>query len=96
MSETPPSLSIDIAPAVSGGVYANMVISSLSFDEVTLDFLYLLPHLQKATVQSRVILNPRQAKRLATLLASTINDYESQFGMIQDEPLAPGIQLSPN
>lgn len=93
---SPKSISIDIGDPVVSGVYSNMVISSTTQDEITLDFLYLLPHTQKAKVQSRVILSPNQAKRLAALLTANIKDYEHQFGPILDAPHPPGIQISPN
>lgn len=43
---------------------------------------------------SRVFLSPQQAKALANILSSNVQQYERQFGAIAIEP--PGLVKAPN
>jgi hypothetical protein len=56
----------------------------------------LQPQMRKGKVRSRIILSPKNAKRLLHLLAQNIKDFESKCGPI-DDPLPPqGIKFSFN
>lgn len=90
------TISLDMDEETSLGVYSNLVLSNFSKEEFFLDFAFLQPHMRKGKVRSRIILNPKNAKRLLHLLAQNIKDYESKMGPI-DDPMPPqGIKFSFN
>jgi len=90
-------LSVNIDEETSLGIYSNLALSNFSKEEFYLDFAFIQPHSRKGKIRSRVILSPRNAKRLSQILLKNINDYESKFGDI-DENNNPstGIKLSFN
>ncbi len=75
-------IDIELGPEVAEGVYSNMAIISHSTSEFILDFIRLLPGVNKAKVKSRVILTPEHAKRLFLSLQDNIRKYESKIGEI--------------
>lgn len=97
-SETPPQVQIQVSidEETSHGVYTNLVLSNVTPEDVTLDFVFVQPKAAKASVRSRVIMSPRHAKRLCALLQANLSEYEKQFGIISDDPQRPGITLSFN
>ena len=78
-----PSLEIELKESVAEGVYSNMSVLSHSSSEFVLDFISLLPGVNKAQVRSRVIMAPEHAKRLLHILHDNINRYEANFGKIE-------------
>ncbi|MCX8028700.1 MAG: DUF3467 domain-containing protein [Brevinematales bacterium] len=62
--------------------YSNLVIISFNEDEFILDFARVMPGNRNPRIVSRVVLNPRNAKRLAGLLSNNIVEYENKFGSI--------------
>lgn len=76
-------LQIDLSPEVAKGVYTNFQIISHSNTEFVLDFISMLPGLQKAQVASRVIIDPEHAKRLLAALSENVMRYEQEFGKIE-------------
>jgi len=72
--------------------YANVVNANSSREEVTLFFgtsrTWNAAELDKVVVSlsNRIILNPHAAKRLLTLLAVVIAEYERRFGTINISP----------
>lgn len=78
-----PSLEIELKESVAEGVYSNMSVLSHSSSEFVLDFISLLPGVNKAQVRSRVIMVPEHAKRLLHILHDNINRYEANFGEIE-------------
>lgn len=76
-------LQIDLPQEVAQGVYANLSVITHSSSDFVLDFARILPGLPKATVGSRVILAPEQAKRLLMALQENIMKYEKNFGPIR-------------
>ncbi len=76
-------LQIDLSPEVAKGVYTNFQIISHSNTEFVLDFIAMLPGLQKAQVASRVIIAPEHAKRLLAALSENVMRYEQEFGKIE-------------
>ena len=81
---------------VSQGVYTNFTISNFSSEEFILDFAYLQPQQPKGKIRSRVIMSPKNAKRLAALLTQNISNYEKKYGLISDAPHLSGIQMNFN
>ncbi|MGB9621441.1 MAG: DUF3467 domain-containing protein [Brevinematia bacterium] len=62
--------------------YSNLVIISFNEEEFVIDFARVMPGNRNPIIVSRIILNPRNAKRLASLLNTNITDYENKFGFI--------------
>jgi hypothetical protein len=77
------NLSIEISEEMARGKYANFAIISHSPSEFILDFACVLPAMPKAPVQSRIVLAPEHAKRLASALQDNIAKYESTHGEIK-------------
>lgn len=90
------SIHVDIDDDVAQGVYANLVISNYSREEFVLDFVFLQPQVAKGKIRSRVVLSPKNAKRLSILLNNHMTEYEKNFGSVTDDPTTPGIQFSIN
>lgn len=82
-------LQIKIDETTSQGVYSNLVMAQHGETEFILDFMFLQPGRQDAKVRSRVILSPRQAKRLMAALGDNVNRYEKRFGTIPVPALSP-------
>lgn len=76
-------LQIELKPETATGVYSNMAIVANTKNEFVLDFVSMLPGLQKALVTSRIIMNPEHAKRLLYALNERVQGYEKQFGPIE-------------
>jgi hypothetical protein len=78
--------------------YANVVNATSSREEVTLFFgtnrTWNATELDKVVVSlsNRIILNPHAAKRLLTLLAAVLAEYERRHGTIN---IAPKADLRP-
>lgn len=89
-------IQVDLEPEIANGVYSNLVISNFSSEEFTLDFVYLQPQTSKGLVRSRVILSPRNAKRLSRLLHINVKNFEEKHGSIDEDSGSPGIRLNFN
>ena len=90
------NIQVDLDEETAQGVYSNFAISNYNQEEFVLDFAFLQPLMPKGKIRSRVILNPKSAKRLAIMLQNNVTDYERKFGPILDDNNAPGIHLSFN
>lgn len=77
-------LDINVPESISQGVYSNLAVISHSANEFVLDFVSLMPGIEKGVVCSRVIVNPQNAKRLMRALTENVNKYETQYGKIVD------------
>lgn len=62
--------------------YSNLIIISFNEDEFIIDFARVMPGNRNPKVVSRIVLNPKNAKRLAGLLSNNIVEYEKKFGVI--------------
>ena len=83
-------LKIKLDEETSQGVYSNLVMVQHGESEFILDFMFLQPGRGEARVGSRVILNPRQAKRLMGALGDNVTRYERRFGPIPVPATGPG------
>ena len=90
------TLKIDIEESIAQGNYSNLNISNFNEEEFILDFGFIQPHTAKAQINSRIILSPQNAKRLAEMLSVNIKNYESKFGNINKKPLDNGFQINMN
>ena len=84
-------LNIELKEDIADGIYSNLAIISHSSSEFILDFVRMLPGMPKATVKSRVVMTPENAKRLLMALSENVKKYEQSFGTIQqkDNPKMP-------
>ena len=57
-------IQIDLSEDVANGVYSNFVVTNMNSEEFVFDFTYLQPYANKGSVRSRVIMSPRNAKKL--------------------------------
>ncbi len=83
------SLQIELSSEVAEGIYANLAMITHSQAEFVVDFIRVMPGVEKARVKSRIILTPHHAKRLLKALADNVRRYENTFGAIQEPEAAP-------
>lgn len=86
-------LKIEVTPEVAQGNYANLAVISHTPNEVFLDFIAMVPNMQQARVQSRIIMTPENAKNLLFALGDNIKKYEATFGEIK--PRTPKTPANP-
>ncbi|MDP3441851.1 MAG: DUF3467 domain-containing protein [Ignavibacteria bacterium] len=84
MNENKNQINIELSEEVAEGTYSNLAIITHSNSEFIVDFVKLMPGVQKAKVKSRIILTPEHAKRLYKALADNIKKYEQVHGVIKD------------
>ncbi len=89
-------INVTIPADILNGRYANLMINNFSKEEFILDFALVQPHASAATVNSRVILSPRNAKKLVGLLSKHVAEYEKQCGPITDDPSSGPVSFSFN
>ena len=77
-------LNIEIGEEVAEGTYSNLAIINHSPSEFVVDFIQMMPGVQKAKVKSRVILTPQHAKRFLKALKENLSKYESSFGDVKN------------
>ena len=82
-------INIELSQEMAEGVYANLAMISHSNTEFVMDFICLMPGLQKARVKSRVVITPGHARRLLHALEENIQRYENNFGAIKDDHQNP-------
>ncbi len=82
-NENKNQLQIELKEEVAKGTYANLAILTHSTSEFIIDFVSVMPGLQKAGVQSRIVMTPEHAKRLLFALQDNIAKYEKNFGPIR-------------
>lgn len=75
-------MNISIAPDKAGGMYSNLAIIAHSHSEFIMDFASMMPGIQQANVQSRIIMTPENAKRLLLALQENVSKFEQQYGKI--------------
>ncbi len=75
-------LQLELPENVEVTHYSNLVIISFNEDEFILDFARVMPGNRNPRIVSRIVLNPKNAKRLASLLLSNVSEYENRFGVI--------------
>ena len=85
-------LKIEIDESVGQGEYVNFAIVTHSAAEFVLDFIRILPGLNKSKVKSRIVISPMHAKTFLKALQDNIDKYEKKFGeikVIQSKQQAP-------
>ncbi len=76
------NLEFNMSEEIAQGEYANLVVITHSSAEFILDFIRMLPNVEKPVVKSRVILGPENAKRFLMAMDDNIRKYESKYGKI--------------
>ena len=76
-------IKIELDESVSQGEYANFAIVTHSAAEFIMDFVRILPGMQKSKVKSRVIISPIHTKTFLSALKDNIEKYEKKFGEIK-------------
>lgn len=76
-------LNIHIDKEKAEGTYSNLVMIAHSPEEFILDFIRVVPGVQKARVKERLIITPQHAKRLLKALKKNIDRYEDSHGKIK-------------
>ncbi len=66
-------LNIELTEEIAEGTYSNLAIINHSPSEFVVDFIQMMPGIQKAKVKSRIILTPQHAKRLMKALTDNVN-----------------------
>ncbi len=84
-------LNIELTPEIAEGIYSNLAMITHSNAEFIIDFIKMMPGIQKAKVKSRIILTPQHAKRLLRALQDNITKFESIHGKINDSVGNDGI-----
>ncbi|MCR4964257.1 MAG: DUF3467 domain-containing protein [Bacteroidales bacterium] len=77
-------IDINLTDEVAQGSYSNLTIITHSDNEFILDFVQMMPGVNKGQVRSRVIMTPKNAKRLLRALKENIGSYESKMGVIDE------------
>ena len=77
-------IDINLPEEVAQGVYSNLAVITHSNTEFILDFVSMMPGLQKGTVRSRVVMTPQNAKRLLNALADNISKFEQTGGIVEN------------
>ena len=83
MSDNKQEIKIELTPEIASGHYANLAVISHTPGEFFVDFINVAPNMPQARVQSRIIMNPENAKNLLFALRDNIQKYESTFGEIE-------------
>lgn len=68
------------------GAYSNQTQITHTPEEITLNFLYLVPNSPIGKLVSSVILSPAHAKRLLIALGENLSLYEQKYGEIKLHP----------
>lgn len=83
MEDNKQQINVNVSAEVVEGTYSNLAIISHSQSEFIVDFIRILPGVQKANVKSRIVLTPDNAKRLLFALNDNIQKFEAEFGEIK-------------
>ena len=76
-------IKIKLNEEVAQGNYVNLPIVGYSQAEFILDFIKIIPGVEKADVKSRIIMSPMHTKNLLLLLNAKVKEYEKKFGKIE-------------
>ncbi len=83
-------VNIELSEEIAQGIYSNLAIITHSSSEFVVDFVRIVPGINKAKVKSRIILTPEHAKRLMNALNDNIKKFESMNGPIDDSKASGG------
>ncbi|MBP5709388.1 MAG: DUF3467 domain-containing protein [Bacteroidales bacterium] len=84
MEKQEQQMQINIKEEIAHGIYSNLAVITHSNSEFIVDFVSLMPGVQKGEVLSRIILTPQNAKRLLAALGDNIRKFEEKNGTIKE------------
>ena len=87
-------VSIKVDDQTLKGVYANAMQVAHTKEEFIMDFINLFS--PQGIVTARVVTSPGHLKRIIAALDENIAKYESQYGVIEEAPAPPAIDIKPN
>jgi len=76
-------LQIDLDDETANGIYSNLAVINHSDSEFCLDFIFAQLQAPRANVRARVIVSPKNAKRLLGALNENIKKFEKKHGPIE-------------
>jgi len=79
-------LEIKIDDAIAAGTNANLSMINHSDAEFVFDFVFIQPARARSKVAARVIMSPKNAKRMLLALQHQMKIYEKNFGEINVAP----------
>lgn len=85
MEQKKQELKIELSPEVANGHYSNLAMITHTANEIFMDFIAVTPNVPQARVQSRIIMNPENAKNLLFALRDNLQKYENIFGEIKQK-----------
>ncbi|MDE6283297.1 MAG: DUF3467 domain-containing protein [Muribaculaceae bacterium] len=88
-------LKIELTPEIAAGNYANLAVIAHTPGEFFIDFIAVSPNMPQARVNTRVIMNPENAKNLLFALRDNIQKYENTFGEIERKVAQGGNNVNP-
>mgnify|MGYP001371244692 FL=1 len=96
MEKKKKQIKIELDESVGQGEYANFAIVSHTPAEFIMDFIRILPGMQKSNVKSRIIISPLHTKTFLSALKDNLDKYEKKFGEIKisKEQKTPNFNLS--
>lgn len=75
-------INIELSEEMAEGIYSNLAVITHSDTEFVVDFVRIMPGVNKAKVKSRVILTPEHAKRFLAALKDNVARYETLHGKV--------------
>ena len=90
----PVRLQIKVGEDTARGVYANLALVHSNDSEFVIDFVFAEPQRAAGHVVSRVVVNPRTAKRLMAGMTELVRRYEERFGEIPLPEPGPPVGTS--
>lgn len=84
MSDQKNPFNIELDEVTAEGTYSNLAVINHSDSEFVVDFISIMPGVNKAKVKSRIILTPTHAKRLLSALADNVHRFEQVHGEIKE------------
>ena len=85
----PGKMNIKINDDAARGAYSNLSIIHNNEFEFIMDFIFMEPGRPQGQLVSRVVTNPRAAKRMLKGLTELVRLYEQRFGEIKVPDEAP-------
>lgn len=86
----PVRLQIKVGDEAARGAYANLAMVHSNESEFILDFVFAEPQRPTGHVVSRVVVNPKTAKRLMKGMQEVLRRFEERFGEIPlPDPAGP-------
>ncbi len=87
------TINLELREQEAEGVYANLAVITHSSSEFILDFARIMPGVNKARIQARIVMTPENFKNLQRAIADNIAKFEIQHGQITSGGKSPQISV---